>query len=170
MSRRAPISLLLNPSNTPRSTARSRSVKSLLAGSSFGLRRHLHNVAQASLVHPRLASVNFANRLRQQRRGAVLEKQPRGSFVQNLHRFRRRDARGHHQHSWHGSERTGAHEKIWSALRTQIVVEKNQVDMAASQNLNRLIDRGTIGHHLEIRLRVEQSAQALPKQGVVVQQ
>ncbi len=97
---RAPISLLVSPSNTPLSTACSRCVKPLRPARRGGIASGRGNDGTGHRgVEPDLSGKDLPDGLHQAARGTVFEKDPGGTVFQSAQHHRIAHAGGHHQNT-----------------------------------------------------------------------
>ncbi len=167
---RAPISLLVSPSNTPLSTACSRCVNPCARGiavlpvAAAMMERVTAGSSQTSPATTfRMASTRRLG-------GTVLEKDAGGTVFQSAQHHRVAHAGGYQENMAGEAAAACPVDKLRSLLVAEIVIQQNDVDLRQMRQGERFGRGGAGGHDLEVRLGLKKPAEALAEQAVIVDQ
>ncbi len=153
MASRAPISLLVSPSNTPLSTACSRWVKPCVrAGRGRITGGRGDNGTGHCGVEPDLSGNHLPDGIDQPAGGTVLQKDSGRTVLQRAQHHRIAHPGGHHQNA---AGETGASrpiEKQRALLMAKIVIQQNDVDLLQLRQRQRLARRSAGAHDVKVRL------------------
>ena len=130
---------------------------------------HLDQSLNGTLVQPGFSCHDFANCLGEQSRRTVLKESSGNAQPERLYGLGISHSSGDHENPPAEANLSSAGNELETVLLAQVKVQQNKVNPLLTQDVGGFTDRGALSDHLKIGLALNEPAQALAEQSMIVQ-